>query len=193
MSHHFFAFLSRMRHIHRWGLMRNTYIENDLEHSCQVAQIAQALAQISILRYGGDVDAGKVAQIALYHEVSEVITGDMPSPIKYASSEMCRTYKQFEKNAIAQMLTYLPEDLRPAYEELLLPDESSAEWRFVKAADKICAYLKCLEEKRANNSEFDMALANLTAQVKAIDMPEAQDFIRDFAGSFSLPLDAINS
>lgn len=192
MNYHFFAYLSRMRQIRRWGLMRNTQPENDLEHTCMVAMIAHALSEIRNQRYGGSLDVSKVLKLALYHEAPEVITGDMPSPVKYGSAPLTESFKKIEKEASRLLLTYLPEDLKPVYEPLLLQDEESEEWCVVKAADKISAYIKCAEECYANNVEFEMAYKKIKAQVEAIELPEVKDFLSQFSGSFMLSIDALN-
>lgn len=192
MQHHFYAYMARMKHIKRWGLRRNTREENVQEHSMQVVMIAHALATIAIRRYGENVDAEKVLLLAAYHEAAEVITGDIATPIKYFNPGIRTAYKEIERIASQKLLEYLPADLRPEYEPLLFPDEESHAWRIVKAADRISAYIKCLEEEACGNHEFRYAQENIRISIAEMNMPEANDFMRDFAASFALPLDALN-
>lgn len=192
MQHHFYAYMARMKLIKRWGLRHNTREENDQEHSLQVAMIAHALAVYKNRRYGGNVDVEKVLLYALYHEAAEVITGDLASPIKYFNPGIRDAYKAIERMASEKLLDYLPEDFQEDFRALLFPDEESCEWRIVKAADRISAYVKCLEEYGFGNREFLTAQENIRASVSQMNMPEAEDFMREFAPSFMLPLDALN-
>ena len=192
MQHHFYAYMARMKLIKRWGLRHNTREENDQEHSLQVAMIAHALATYKNRRYGGNVDVEKVLLYALYHEAAEVITGDLASPIKYFNPGIRDAYKEIERMASEKLLDYLPADFQEDFRELLFPDEGSYEWRIVKAADRISAYVKCLEEYGFGNREFLTAQENIRASVSRMNMPEAEDFMREFAPSFMLPLDALN-
>ena len=192
MQHHFYAYMARMKLIKRWGLRHNTREENDQEHSLQVAMIAHALAVYKNRRYGGNVDVEKVLLYALYHEAAEVITGDLASPIKYFNPGIRDAYKAIERMASEKLLDYLPEDFQEDFRALLFPDEESCEWRIVKAADRISAYVKCLEEYGFGNREFLTAQENVRASVSQMNMPEAEDFMREFAPSFMLPLDALN-
>ena len=192
MQHHFYAYMARMKLIKRWGLRHNTREENDQEHSLQVAMIAHALAVYQNRRYGGNVDVEKVLLYALYHEAAEVITGDLASPIKYFNPGIRDAYKAIERMASEKLLDYLPEDFQEDFRALLFPDEESCEWRIVKAADRISAYVKCLEEYGFGNREFLTAQENIRASVSQMNMPEAEDFMREFAPSFMLPLDALN-
>ena len=192
MQHHFYAYMARMKLIKRWGLRHNTREENDQEHSLQVAMIAHALATYKNRRYGGNVDVEKVLLYALYHEAAEVITGDLASPIKYFNPGIRDAYKEIERMASEKLLDYLPADFQEDFRELLFPDEESYEWRTVKAADRISAYVKCLEEYGFGNREFLTAQENVRASVSQMNMPEAEDFMREFAPSFMLPLDALN-
>ena len=192
MQHHFYAYIARMKLIKRWGLRHNTREENDQEHSLQVAMIAHALATYKNRRYGGNVDVEKVLLYALYHEAAEVITGDLASPIKYFNPGIRDAYKEIERMASEKLLDYLPADFQEDFRELLFPDEESYEWRIVKAADRISAYVKCLEEYGFGNREFLTAQENVRASVSQMNMPEAEDFMREFAPSFMLPLDALN-
>ena len=192
MQHHFYAYMARMKLIKRWGLRHNTREENDQEHSLQVAMIAHALAVYKNRRYGGNVDVEKVLLYALYHEAAEVITGDLASPIKYFNPGIRDAYKEIERMASEKLLDYLPADFQEDFRALLFPDEESCEWRIVKAADRISAYVKCLEEYGYGNREFLTAQENVRASVSQMNMPEAEDFMREFAPSFMLPLDALN-
>ena len=192
MEHHFFAYISRMRYIQRWGLMRNTFNENDLEHSMQAAFFAHAIAVIGVRRYHRPYSPEKIMALAAYHDATEVITGDMPTPVKYHHRELKDQYAQMEELAEERLMKMLPNDLRPAFEPLICHDETTLEWRIVKAADKICAYVKCLEEKKAGNSEFDMARKTTKKALDRLDLPEVQDFIAEFVPGFSLTLDEIS-
>jgi 5'-deoxynucleotidase len=190
--YHFFAFLARMKLIRRWALMRNTVPENDAEHSLQVAMIAHALAEIRISRFYGSVDMALLLKLAIYHETAEVITGDLPSPIKYLNPAIRDSFHHIEKLANEKLLTFLPDDLRGAFAPLLSPDENSAEFALVKAADKISAYLKCVEERAGGNEEFTNAEAKLRETVYQIPLPEVRVFLDLFSHSFALPLDGLN-
>ena len=192
MQSHFYAYMARMKLIRRWSLQRNTRDENDQEHSLQVAMIAHALGVIRTRRYGGTVDMEKLVLLAVYHEAPEVITGDLATPIKYFNPGIAEAFKSIEKIAAQKLMDYLPEDLRPDYAPLLFPDTASPEWTLVKAADRLSAYLKCMEEEGAGNAEFRPAKASILASIRAMGLPEAEDFLRDFAPSFLLPLDALN-
>jgi len=189
---HFFAYMARMRLIRRWSLMRNTMEENDAEHTMIVSMIAHGLAVMRNERYGGNIDANKVATMALYHEAPEVITGDLPTPIKYFNPAIRESFKEIEALATEQLMSYLPADMKDAYEPLLKPDETSEEWKLVKAADRLSAYIKCLEESGYRNDEFRQAQVNTLLAIHEMKVPEAEDFLREFAPSFALPLDALN-
>lgn len=190
----FFAYLSKMKYIKRWGLMRNTREENIQEHSLQVAMIAHALANIKNMLYGGDVELSRVLELAVFHEAGEVITGDLVTPIKYYNVEIKNAYKQIEDVANRKLLDMLPETIKPAYEPLLSRDRqrSEKEWRIVKQADRICAYLKCVEELKTGNSEFERAKEKISADIQAMDAPEVEYFMREFAPAFDLTLDELN-
>ncbi len=191
MKHHFFAYVARLRYIRRWGLMRSVMPENDAEHSLQVAMIAHAIAIIGRDSYGRDVDPQHVLALGVYHDVSEVITGDMPTPVKYHTRELRSAYKDVETQANARLLSMLPDRMRPAYAPYL-DGAKDYDHQVVKAADSISAYLKCLEEKRAGNREFDAAGESIRQSLDAIELPEVRDFIRDFLPSFELSLDELN-
>ncbi len=192
MVFHFFAYLSRMRFINRWGLMRNTMPENDMEHAMQCAMIAHALALIGNTRHARNYSPERVMALALYHDASEVITGDLPTPIKHNNPSIKAEFRKIEALAAGRLLSMLPKDLVPAYSELITPDTKTEEWRLVKAADRLCAYIKCLEEAKAGNAEFREAQAGIEASVYAIDLEEVQDFLREFIPGFSMTLDQIS-
>ena len=192
MPSHFLAYMARTKLIRRWSLMRNTIEENDLEHTAMVTMIAHTLCAIKKTRYGEEADTLLALEYAIYHEAAEVITGDLASPIKYFNPQIKDAFKRIEHLASEKMLSYLPADLAPQYEGLLFPDAESVEWRIVKAADKISAYLKCVEEARQGNMEFVQAQETLLKQIQAMQMPEVHDFMEEFAPSFRLTIDGMN-
>ncbi len=191
MSYSFFAYLSRLKLISRWSLMRNTQPENDAEHSLQVAMIAHAIAVIARDRYRRNIDPEHVLSLAVYHDATEVMTGDLPTPVKYHSSELRDEYRRLEALSAERLLSLLPGDLRAAFTPYLL-QEKGPERDLVKAADRISAYIKCLEEQRAGNREFDYAAENIRRSLEAIDLPEVRDFLADFLPAFRLTLDELN-
>ncbi len=188
----FFAFLNRMKYIKRWSLMRSVREENIMEHSQQVAVIAHALALINNKILGGTVDVNKVVLLAQYHEVGEVITGDLPTPIKYFNPEIKTAYKDLEKNASEKLLTMLPEELKSEYQEYVLPDENSEEYVLVKCADRLSAYLKCVEEVKAGNSEFKKAKNAIGIELKNSKSLEVQYYLKEFAPAYDLTLDELD-
>ena len=188
----FFAYLGRMKYIKRWSLMRSIREENIMEHSHQVAVIAHALAVISNKIYGDNLDIAKVVLYAQYHEVGEVITGDLPTPIKYFNPEIKSAYKDLEKQATERILGMLPETLKEEYEKFVLPDTSSKEYAFVKYADRLSAYIKCLEELKAGNLEFKKAKATIGAELKKITEPAVVYYLKEFAPTFELTLDELD-
>lgn len=193
MSKHFFAMSSRMKYINRWALMRNTGVENISEHSHEVAVIAHALAVIGNKRLGKSYNAERAALLGLYHDMPEIITGDLPTPVKYYNKEMKQAYKEVESNACNRLLNMLPDDLRGEYEPLFFKEDDDLPlWRLVKAADKISAIVKCIEEKKAGNREFSSAYDTLMNAVKELDVEEANIFIGEFLGSYELTVDEIN-
>lgn len=187
----FFAYMARLRLIRRWSLMRNTQPENDAEHSLQVAMIAHALAVLAKERYGRDVDPEHVVTLAVYHDVAEVLTGDLPTPVKYHSDYLREAYASVEEAATDRLVRMLPEALRPTMEPCLT-ERGTLAMRLVKAADRISAYVHCLEEQRAGNREFDAAAERILASIQAIDLPEVQDFMKECVPAFSLTLDELN-
>ena len=190
MKSHFFAYISRMRFIQRWALMRNTAPENVQEHSHQAAVLAHALAVIRNEKFGGRVDPGKVAVAALYHDASEILTGDMPTPVKYDNPAIQEAYRQVEAVANGKLVSMLPPELRGVYGEIL--DEYDPETRrLVKAADKLSAYIKCVEELKAGNAEFREAAAQTRRSLEEYGLPEVDYFLDTFMDSFTLTLDEL--
>ncbi len=190
MRSHFFAYVSRLRFIQRWALMRNTAQENVQEHSHQVAVLAHALAVIRNEKFGGNVDAGQVAVAALYHDASEILTGDMPTPIKYDNPDIKKAYKEVEAMAEKKLLHMLPEELQSAYAPVITGQSGEIE-ELVKAADKLSAYIKCVEEMKAGNNEFREAAAQTRKALDAYELPEVVYFMETFMESFSLTLDEL--
>ena len=191
MSYAFFAYLSRLRLIRRWSLMRNTQPENDAEHSLQVAMIAHAIAVIGRDRYARDADPEHVLALAVYHDATEVMTGDLPTPVKYHNDELRGAYRRLEDVSADRLLSLLPQDLQPAFSPYLKQAPGYAR-DVVKAADRISAYIKCLEEKRAGNREFDYAAENVKKSIDAMNLPEVKDFLADFLPAFEMTLDELN-
>ena len=190
MKSHFFAYISRMRFIQRWALMRNTAAENVQEHSHQVAVLAHALAVIRNEKFGGLVDAGAVAVAALYHDASEILTGDMPTPIKYDNPAIRKAYKDVEAVAERKLVEFLPPELQESYREIVSPVDGEIEV-LVKAADKLSAHIKCLEELKAGNNEFREAAAQTRKALEEYDLPEVRYFMNTFLDSFTLTLDEL--
>ena len=190
MKSHFFAYIARMRFIQRWALMRNTASENVQEHSHQVAVLAHALAVIRNEKFGGRVDAGQVAVAALYHDASEILTGDMPTPIKYDNPAIRKAYKDVEAVAEGKLVDFLPEELRGVYRPILTAADEDTE-QLVKAADKLSAHIKCLEELKAGNNEFREAAAQTRRALEEYDLPEVKYFMDTFLESFALTLDEL--
>lgn len=188
---HFFAYMARMKYIKRWGLMRNSQEENIQEHSLQVAMIAHCLGVIRNEIYGGNVDPEHLMALAVYHETAEVITGDMPTPIKYLNPEIRDAYHQIERAADERMLAMLPETLRDAYRPLITERNPEA-YVLVKAADRLSAYAKCMEEMKAGNGEFVKAGEATLKSLEEMKLPEVAYFMEHFMKSFSLTLDELN-
>ncbi|WP_075186495.1 5'-deoxynucleotidase [Teredinibacter haidensis] len=192
MQSHFFAYISKIRWIIRWGLKRNAIPENVMEHSWEVATIAHAMAVIGNRRFGRQYDVNAVATAALYHDVSEVITGDMPTPIKYHSPGMQRAFKEVEVQAERELIGLLPEDLREDFTHLVVSAEVPKDIkRIIKGADTIAAFLKCQEELKAGNKEFSKAAEDIVARISGFDMPEVDTFLEIFSPSYKLTLDEL--
>ena len=188
----FYAYLSRMRYISRWGLMRNSCPENIQEHSHMVAVLAHALAVIRRDVFGGDIDPGQAAVLALYHDAPEIFTGDLPTPVKYANPAIQTAYKAVEADAAQRLVAMLPQEMRPAFAALL--EESDPEVLvLVKAADKLSAHLKCLEELKAGNREFQSAAQQTRAALDAFHLPELDYFLAEFLPAFPLTLDELQA
>lgn len=186
----FYAMLSRMRYINRWGLMRNTLSENISEHSLDVAVIAHALALIRNTYFDGNVNAERVALLAMFHDCTEIITGDMPTPVKYYAPELRTAYKEVEAAARDSLLQGLPEQLRENYRPLLLEtDEEKELWELVKAADKLSALIKCIEERKMGNDDFKRAEETTMAAIAELGLKEADYFVKEFLPAYCLTLD----
>jgi 5'-deoxynucleotidase len=189
---HFFAYVFRMKFIKRWGLMHNTYPENIQEHSLRVAVIAHALAVIRNRVFRGTLNPERIAVLALYHDASEVLTGDLPAPVKYFNPEIKTAYKAIETAAARQLFNMIPDVLKADYQALFIADDADRVHRdLVTAADKLCAYIKCLEEIGAGNPEFSKAEKALRASVEGLDLPEVRYFMDTFVPSFRLTLDEL--
>ena len=192
MNNTFFAMLSRMKYIHRWALMRNSYQENISEHSLEVAMLAHGLAVLGNKRLGKSLDADRAAVIAIFHDCPEIITGDMPTPIKYYSPETRDTFKAVEDEAARQLLCMLPEDLREEYEKLFFTEgEDEYLCRLVKAADRLSALIKCVEEEKTGNGDFASAKKATLSRILDMKLPEADMFIEEFLPAYSLTLDEL--
>lgn len=179
-----------MKYIERWGLMRNTISENISEHSHQVAVIAHALAVIGNEKFGGDYNAERAALLALYHDTTEILTGDLPTPVKYNNETIVSAYKDVERLAGERMLGMLPEEFRDHYRPFFFKEQDDAPlWKLVKAADKISALIKCMEEVKGGNREFSTAAVSIGEKVRSISLPEVQYFVDEFLPAFSLTLD----
>lgn len=193
MNNQFFAMMSRMKYIERWALMRNSDKENISEHSLEVAMVAHGLAVIGNVRFGKHYNAEKCALIAMFHDCSEIITGDMPTPVKYYNSHISGIYHEIEDKANEALLEMLPEDMRECYREYFFKKEEDAElWKLVKAADKISALVKCMEEEKAGNREFSEAKKTTLESIEKMNMPEAKVFLEEFAPCYEMTLDELN-
>ena len=195
MEYNFFATIARMKYIERWALMRNTRQENLSEHCLEVSMIAHALCVTGNVRYGKKLNEEKAALMGIYHDASEIITGDMPTPIKYYNKDMKETFKLIEAEANKTLLGQLPDDMKSYYEGLFFKSEDYAyEWKLVKAADKISALIKCMEEEKTGNREFVKAGETIASAVDemAKELPEVFDFVRDFLGAYNKTLDELN-
>jgi len=188
---HFYAMLSRMKYINRWGLMRNTRSENLCEHSFEVAVIAHALAVLRNTRFGGQVNPERAALLALFHDATEILTGDLPTPVKYYNPQIRTAYREVETVAQNKLLSLLPGDLKPSYQAILSADADGdqALLPLVKAADKLSAIIKCMEEKGMGNGEFSKAEDTLLQALRDMHLPEADCFMEEFLPSYRLTLD----
>ena len=187
----FFAFIDRMKYIKRWSLMRNVHEESIMEHTQQVSILAHALALIGNKIFNGNIDEKKVLLYAQYHEISEVITGDLPTPIKYFNPEIKTAYKDIEKDACTKLINTLPNELKGEYEKYILADSESKEWQIVKKADRLSAYIKCIEEIKSGNSEFKKAKKSIEKELESCQMPEVKYFMEHIAPAYLLTLDEL--
>ena len=188
-SFHFFAIMSRMKYISRWSLMNNTRTENISEHSLTVALLSHALCIIRNKQCGGHADPERAAVLGLFHDCTEIITGDLPTPIKYSSRSLRKAYADIEAEAARQLLSTLPDYMREEYAPLLEGTEDPELLPLVKAADKLSALIKCIEEEQMGNVEFRKAKEEITKYLSDMDLPEVKIFLRDFLPSYSLSLD----
>lgn len=186
----FFAMISRMKYINRWGLMNNTKTENISEHSLEVAVLAHALATIANTRFNDNVNADRAAVIAVFHDASEIITGDMPTPVKYYNPEIRDAYKEVEKVAENKLLSMLPEDMQPAYKPVISNEDEELE-KYVKAADKLSALIKCIEEVRMGNNEFLKAKESIESALQQMDLPALKVFTEEYLPAYYLTLDEL--
>ena len=191
MPYNFYAFMDRMKYIKRWSLMRSVRDENIMEHSQQVAMLAHALAIINNKVYGGSANAEKCVMYAVYHECGEVMTGDLPTPIKYFNNSIHGAYKSLEDKACDKLLQMLPEEMKEEISVYVKPDTDSLEYKLVKAADRLAAYIKCLEEHRCGNTEFEKAKKSIEADLHSRRMPEVEYFFKTFIAAFNLTLDEL--
>lgn len=193
MDNGFYAMISRMKLIERWALMRNSSSENISEHSLQVSILSHALAVISNVRLGSSLDAEKAALIGIYHDATEIITGDMPTPVKYLNGDIQAAYKAVEKAASDRLLAMLPEDIRESYASLFTPlEEDKYLWKLVKAADKLSALIKCIEERKTGNTEFLSAEESIKAILTSMELPEVDIFMKEFLPAYDKNLDELN-
>ena len=192
-EHHFFALLSRLKYIERWALMRSSAPENLAEHSLEVAMIAHALCIIANERYGRDLNAERAALIGMFHDASEIITGDMPTPVKYFNHDIRAAYAKVEEAAGQRLLDTLPDDLRPHYDRVFASDGDMYERRLVKAADKISALIKCIDEEHAGNEEYVSAATTTRIAIEGLsqELPEVRDFMEEFMPSYGRTLDEL--
>ncbi|MEE0264757.1 MAG: 5'-deoxynucleotidase [Acutalibacteraceae bacterium] len=188
--HSFFAMMSRIKYINRWGLMNNTRNETLSEHSLEVAIIAHALGVINNKRLGGNISAERLAVLAIFHDASEIITGDLPTPVKYNNDKIKNAYKEIEEQAQQRLLQMLPADIATEYQPILCPDDNEAElWQYIKAADKISALIKCTEELIMGNREFAKAQQTTLKAINEIELPEVKIFMEELFPAYELTLD----
>lgn len=193
MESNFFAMMSRMKFIERWALMRNARQENLSEHALEVSMLAHALAVISNERLGSKLNVEKAALMGIYHDAAEIITGDMPTPIKYFNADIQGAFKEVEKDAAFRLYSMLPDYMKKSYGELFFPSEQDAYlWRIVKAADKLSALIKCMEEEKAGNTEFLRAKSSIRKLIDDMELKEVDIFIEDFLPAYGKTLDELN-
>lgn len=192
MKKSFYAYMSRLKHIKRWGLMRNTIEENVAEHSFNVSMIAHALCIIGNTVYGKAYSESEVVLAAMYHETGEAITGDLPTPVKYFNEDITQAYKKIERHAEQTMVDMLPDCMKKQISPYVLGQISGDAARIVKAADKLCAYIKCVEEQKSGNTEFKKAKVRIKASMEAMQMPELDYFVEHFLPGYELTLDELN-
>jgi 5'-deoxynucleotidase len=193
MNHNFFAMMSRMKYINRWALMRNSHSENIAEHSLEVSMLAHALAIISNKRLNNNLNEEKAALIGLYHDSTEIITGDMPTPIKYYNTDIQGAFKDIEEIAANHLLMMLPEDFKDSYRSIFFQEEEEEYiWGLVKAADKLSALIKCIEEEKAGNTEFVSAKKSIIIALKEMKLEEVRIFMEEFLPAYGRTLDELN-
>lgn len=193
MDNGFYAMMSRMKLIERWALMRNSLSENISEHSLEVSMLAHALAIIGNTRLGKQLNPEKAALIGIYHDATEIITGDMPTPVKYFNEDIQGAFKAVEKAAADRLLGMLPEDIRQSYESIFFPkEEEKYLWKLLKAADKLSALIKCIEERKTGNTEFLSAEKSIAAILTKMELPEVDIFMKDFLPAYDKNLDELN-
>lgn len=192
MKNGFFAFTGRIKYINRWALMRNTTYETLSQHSFEVAQISHALAVIGNKRLNKNYNAERCALLGMYHDVPEIITGDMPTPVKYYSKDMRKTFEEIENNACDTILNMLDSDIKEEFTSLFFKENTDSDlWKLVKAADKISAYIKCIEERKAGNTEFSDAEKSTKEIISSLNCEEADIFIEQYIPAYELPLDQL--
>ncbi len=193
MKHSFFAMLSRMKYINRWALMRNTRTENICEHSHDVAVLAHVLALLQNRRFGGNVDVQACVMLSIYHDAPEILTGDLPTPVKYDNPAIQEAYRQVETVSANKLLSLLPEDLEPEYRRWLLPEKQALgeELCIVKAADKLAALIKCIEEIKQGNREFAKARQSTEEALRELEIPAVNGFLNEFLPTYELTLDEL--
>lgn len=193
MKHDFFAIISRMKLIERWSLMRNSRPENVSEHSLEVSIIAHALAVISNEEFGNNLNVERVVLMAIYHDSTEIITGDLPTPIKYYNLDIREAFQTIEEMAANKLLNMLPDYMKEYYEDILIPNEDEEHlWKLVKAADKLSALIKCIEERKAGNTEFERAEESIRVIIDEMELKEIDIFVRDFLPAYEKTLDELN-
>ncbi len=192
MAHNFFAMFSRMKYIDRWALMRNTRKENLSEHTLEVAAIAHALAVISNEKFSTDYNCERAALLGIYHDMPEIITGDMPTPIKYGNPQLKQAYKAVERETASHLVSMLPDYMQASYNDFFIKNDKDAQlWKLVKAADKISALIKCIEEEKAGNSEFASAKKSTVEHISSLEIPAAKLFVDEFIAAYNLDLDEL--